>query len=89
MLKNMLHKMFGGKSPNELKCFQLKQMMSSMPPDFGEEEDLASVSRLGSYTLNRPQNGDAGKQKITIKIHNLKFDHDFSPMLHLFQCHSC
>jgi len=68
LLENMLHKMFGGKIPErtETNASQLKQMMSSI--DFGEEEDfLASVSRLGSYhSLNRPQNGDAGKRKSTI-----------------------
>ena len=43
LLENMLRKMFGGKiPPNELKQMlpQLKQMMSSMPPDLGEEEDF-------------------------------------------------
>lgn len=59
LLENMLRKMFGGKiPPNELKQMlpQLKQMMSSMPPDFGEEEDFGFGFPFGELSppSNRP-----------------------------------
>jgi len=47
---------------------QLKQMMSSMPPDFGEEEDFGFGFPFGELSLLQPTSKrDAGKpEKSTI-----------------------
>ncbi|MBD2459917.1 tetratricopeptide repeat protein [Oscillatoria sp. FACHB-1407] len=54
MLESMIRKMFGGKiPPNELKRVmpQLKQMMmSSMPPDFGEDDEEDFGFPFGGFT---------------------------------------
>jgi len=55
LLENMLRKMFGGKIPERTETnASPTQTNDEQYPDFCEEEDLASVSRLGSYRLLQP-----------------------------------
>jgi len=88
VLENMLHKMFGGKIPErtETNASQLKQMMSSMPPDFGEEDFWLRFPVWGVITPTDLKTETQVSQKNPQSKMTMTSPYD---PWHLFQCHSC